>query len=73
MPEPKGNIVLTHCFVDADLAGNTVTRQSQTGILILCNRSPIIRHSKIQNIVKTGTFGTEFTAMNKYVELSEAL
>ena len=73
MPKPRGNSMSTHFFVDVDLAGKTVTRQSQTGILILCNRSPIIRQSKIQNIVKTGTFGTEFTAMNKDVELSEAL
>ena len=27
MPPPRGNASTTHCFVDADLAGNTVTRQ----------------------------------------------
>ena len=27
-PEPRGNAVSTHCFVDADHAGNRVTRRS---------------------------------------------
>ena len=42
MPPPRGNGVTTHCFEDADLAGNTVTRRSHTGILIFVNRDPII-------------------------------
>ena len=37
MPPPRGNGVTTHCFEDADLAGNTVTRRSQRGILIFVN------------------------------------
>ena len=42
MPPPRGNGVTTHFFEDADLADNTVTRRSQTGILIFVNRAPII-------------------------------
>ena len=42
MPKPRGNIMCTHCFVGANHAGNTVTRRSQTSILLFCNRSPII-------------------------------
>ena len=34
MPIPRGRSVSTHCFVDADDTSNTVTRRSQTGILI---------------------------------------
>lgn len=45
-PEPRGNVVSTHCFVDADHAGNRVTRQLQTGILIFVNRAPILWYSK---------------------------
>jgi hypothetical protein len=41
-PKPCGNVVSTHCFIDADHAGNRVTRHSQTGILIFINRAPII-------------------------------
>ena len=63
----------THFFVDANLAVNTVTRRSQTGILIFCNRAPIILHSKRQNTVETSTFVSEFTARKNDVELSEAL
>ena len=34
-PQPRGNVVTAHCFVDGDHAGNRGTRRSQTGILIL--------------------------------------
>ena len=63
----------TPCFVDAYHAGNTVTRRSQTGILLFCNISPIIWNSKLQNTVETSTFGSEITAMKNAVELIEAL
>jgi hypothetical protein len=72
-PEPRGNIVSTHCFVDADHAGNRITRRSQTGILIFCNRAPILWYSKRQNTVETSTFGSEFVAMRIAVELIEGL
>ena len=52
MPPPRVNGVTTHFFEDADLAGNTVTRRIQTGILIFVNRAPIICHSKRQNTVE---------------------
>ena len=55
MPAPRGNSMSMHCFLDADMDGNTVTRQSQTEILIFCNRAPIIWHSKRQNTVKQAT------------------
>ena len=72
-PEPRGNVVSTHCFVDADHAGNRVTRRSQTGILLFCNRAPIQWYSKRQNTVETSTFGSEFVAMRIAVELIESL
>jgi hypothetical protein len=72
-PEPRGNVVSTHCFVDADHAGNLVTRRSQTGILLFVNRAPIIWYSKRQNTVETSTFGSEFVAMRIAVELIESL
>ncbi len=72
-PEPRGDVVTTHCFVDADHAGNRVTRRSHTGILIFVNRASIIWFSTRQNTVKTSTFGSEFVAMKISVELIEAL
>ena len=72
-PEPRGNVVSTHCFVDADHAGNRVTRRSQTGVLIFICRAIIMWYSKRQNTVETSTFGSEFIAMRIAVELIEAL
>ena len=73
MPEPRGNVVTTHCFVDADHAGNKVTRRSQSGILLFVNRAVVQWYSKRQNTVETSTFGSEFVAMRVAVELIEAL
>ena len=73
MPPPRRHAVSTHCFVDADHASNTVTRRSQTGILIFLNRAPIVWYSKRQNTVETSTFGSEFIAMRTAVEHIEAL
>jgi len=71
--QPRGNYVSTHVFVDADHAGNRITRRSQSGILIFVNRAPIVWYSKKQNTVETSTFGSEFVAMRIAVELTEAL
>ena len=73
MPPPRGLPMSTHAFVDADLAGNKKTRRSQTGLLIFCNRAPIIWYSKGQNRVEASTFGSEFMAMKTAVEQVEAL
>lgn len=73
MPEPRGKEVEIHCFVDADHGGDRLTRRSQTGILIFCNRAPITWYSKKQNTVETSTFGSEFVALKTAVELIEAL
>jgi len=72
-PEPRGNRVIISCFVDADHAGNLVTRRSHTGVLIFCNRAPIIWFSKKQNTIETSTFGSEFVAARIAVELIESL
>jgi hypothetical protein len=60
-------------LVDADHAGNRVTRRSQTGILLFVNRAPVVWYSKRQNTVETSTFGSEFVAMKIAVELVESL
>lgn len=60
-------------FVDADHAGNRVTRRSHTGILIYLNSAPIQWYSKAQATVETSTFGSEFIAMRIAVEMIEAM
>ncbi len=72
-PEPRGQDVLVSCFMDADHAGNQVTHRSHTGVIIFCNRAPILWYSKRQNTVETSTFGSEFIAARITVELIEAL
>jgi hypothetical protein len=72
-PPPRGKSVSMHCFVDANLAGNTVSRRSQTGILIFVNKAPILWHSKRQNTVESSTFGSEIIALKNAIELIEGL
>jgi len=72
-PEPRGNDVVVSCFVDADHAGNKITRRSHTGIILFCNQAPIIWFSKRQNTVEISTFGSEFIAASISVERLEAL
>jgi hypothetical protein len=67
MPKPRGNMMPTHCFVDASHGSDRATRRSQTGILIFCNKAPIIWHSKRQNTVEASTFGSEFQAMKNVI------
>ena len=56
MPVPLGNTVNTACFVDANHAGNLVTRHSHTGILLFVQNAPITWYSKRQNTVEASTF-----------------
>lgn len=72
-PEPRGKSVVISCFVDANHAGDRVTRRSHTGVLLFCNRAPILWYSKQQNTVETSTFGFEFVAARIAVELIESL
>ena len=53
----------TTCLVDADHAGNVVTRQSHTGVLIYGMNAPIIWFFKKQNKVESSTFRSECVAM----------
>ena len=73
MPPPRGRYMSTHCFEDAGHANDETNRRSQTGILIFCNRAPILWYSKRQNSVEASTFGSEFTSLKTALELIEAL
>jgi hypothetical protein len=72
-PVPRGNSVQINAFVDADHAGNKITRRSHTGILIYLNCAPITWFSKAQNTVESSTFGSEFIALRIMVEMLESL
>ena len=69
MPEPLGKAVSISAFVDANHAGNVVTRRSHTGIIIFVQNAPIIWYSKKQNTVESATFGSELVALRICKEL----
>ena len=73
MPIPLGELVIMSCFVDADHAGNKVTRRSHTGIFILVNNAPITVYSKRQNTCESSTHGSELVAMRLARDLISAL
>ena len=58
MPKPLGHGFKICCFVDADHAGESLTRRSRTGFIVMFNNAPIYWHSKKQTSVETSTFGS---------------
>ena len=73
IPEPRGEEVDINVFVDADHAGNRITRRSHTGIILMVNMSPVSWYSKRQNTVETSTFGSEIVALRNAIELIDSL
>jgi len=72
-PETRGRSVQINMFVDADHAGDRITRRSHTGILIFLNRAPITWYSKRQNTVESSTFGSEHVAKKTGAELIKSM
>ena len=60
-------------FVDADHAGDSITRRSRTGVLVYLNMAPEYWMSKKQTSVETSSFGSEFIAMKQRVEYIRGL
>ena len=73
MPPPRGRSICTSCYVDADHAGNLMTRRSHTGILLYINNTLILWYSKRQNTVESSSFGSEFVALRIATEMIKAL
>ena len=73
IPEPLGEPVEIHCFVDSSHASDITTCKSQTGILIFLNCAPIFWYSKKQTSMESSTFGSEFVAMKTAFEFIQAL
>lgn len=73
MPEPRGNSVKVGCYVDADHAGNLMTRRSHSGIFIYLNNALVQWFSKRQNTVESSSFGSEFIALRIATDMVETL
>ena len=57
-------------FCDADHAHDLVTGRSITGIIAFVGSTPVYWKSTRQTSVQTSTFGSEFTALKKAVEVA---
>ena len=55
--------------VNADHAGESLTRRLRTGFLVFLNKAPIYWLSKKQTSCKTSTFGSEFVAMKQTMDI----
>ena len=73
MPAPLGKGFTIRCFVDADHAGELVTRRSRTGYVVMLNNAPIYWHTKKMASIETSTFGSEFMAMKQATEYVRGL
>ena len=65
IPTPLGHGFKICCFVDADHTGESLTRRSRTGFIVMLNNDPIHWHSKKQTSVETSAFGSEMMAMKQ--------
>ena len=72
-PEPRGFGFMRRVKVDADHAGDTVSRRSCTGFLVYLNSSLVYWHSKKQSCVESSSFGSEFIAMRQACEYLKGL
>jgi hypothetical protein len=55
-------------FVNADHAGDKVTRRSHTGFFVFLNNAPAIWYSKHQSTAEIYVFGSKFVAMKTGME-----
>ena len=72
-PVPLGRELLMRAFVDADFAGDVVSRKSRTGFIVMLNMSPVYWLSKKQSCIETSSFGSEFCAMKQCCEYLRGL
>ena len=67
-PTPRGKAIQINAFVDADHAGNKVTRRLYTGSIIFMNMALIHWCSKRQNNVETSDYSSEMVALRIVAE-----
>ena len=72
-PRSIGKEFIIRDFVDADFAGDSLTRRSRTGFIIMLNGAPLFWFSKKQSSMETSSFGSEFVAMRQCCEYLKGL
>ena len=73
VPRAIGLEFIIRAFVDADFAGDSLTRRSRTGFVVFLNGAPIFWMSKKQSSLETSSFGSEFVAMRQCCEYLRGL
>ena len=73
MPEPLLKEVVMCFFVDANHAGEKLTRRSRSILIISLQMAPIYYCLKRQNTVETSTFGSECMDMKLACEYIRGL
>jgi hypothetical protein len=59
-PIPRGKLMRTTTYQDANLYQDLVTGRAMSGIIHFVNQTPVISFCKKQNTVETATYGSEF-------------
>jgi hypothetical protein len=72
-PTPRGKPMHKTALVDAEHAGDIVTRCKGTGVPIYLNKSHILWYSTNQNIVDTSIFGSLFIALKTGIDYFKGL
>ena len=72
-PLPLGKEFIIRAFVDADFAGDKVSRRSRTGFLVMINNAHVYWFSKKQTACETSSFGSEFIALKQCCEYLKGL
>lgn len=72
-PPPKGKLVVTTSYKDANLMHDMATGKAVTGILHFVNQTPVDWFSKKQPTVETATYGSELAAARAAVQQIAAL
>ena len=62
-PRALGMEFIIRAFVDAYFAGDSLTRRSRSGFIVMINGAPLFWFSKKQSSMETSSFGSEFVAM----------
>ena len=73
MLQHRGMEFFIRAFVDADHAGDTITRRYRTGFRVYLNSAPLYWLSKKQTIFGPLLFGSEFMTMKECTEYIRGL
>jgi len=72
MPERIGKDFFL-CYVNANFAGENLTRKLRTCFIVYLKCAPIYWHSKRQTTIETNSFGSKFVAMKHACEYIRGL